>query len=581
MKMFDAVAAMAAAHLKDGQIVETKGYYAAGDGGQGKYLIKTAAQFGGTPDEFGDHTLANGNVAVLQNAGSVSLTQYGAVSDGSVDSAAAIQAAFDSGIEIRQHTGTFRFDSTLIMPAGLRLYMTGGATFKKNFAGTGLQNTNRDTPANTDDGYILEGLRVRQTNATDRGNVVELINVSNVVIHKIDIVQIATFAAQGAWSLYVSGDNISITEPYIDSTAGTVFADGIHVAYANNLNISDGIILSGDDSIALFPPNQAFSNSGKDQPGGNITISNMILGSTNANLIRIGASGSATEGSDALQNVVYDGIRISNIIDATPNKTAGQIIRISDTRAPGAITGQHTNIVIDGVSIKKVVSDGVIRILGNPDVTDIANIAQNNFGRITLTNINCNNNANGQTIYGGGAVSLAISDCIFSRTLVATVGALDLYTIQFVTLRDVLLVVGSAGTTGTGARIRYVKQVELYNTKIQSGGEFRTLTIDSNAVDDTVVRLYGGAILGAARGVDNLEGTGYTELVVSGMLIDASVSDITAAALNAASATVEKVGEFATSDGTTGGAASAGAGNQYVELVIGGVTYKVLHDGTV
>jgi len=35
------------------------------------------------------------------------------------------------------------------------------------------------------------------------------------------------------------------------------------------------------------------------------------------------------------------------------------------------------------------------------------------------------------------------------------------------------------------------------------------------------------------------------------------------------------------SAGTTGGAGSAGAGNQYVELVIGGTTYKILHDGTV
>ena len=35
------------------------------------------------------------------------------------------------------------------------------------------------------------------------------------------------------------------------------------------------------------------------------------------------------------------------------------------------------------------------------------------------------------------------------------------------------------------------------------------------------------------------------------------------------------------SDGTTGGASSAGSGNQYVELKIGSLTYKVLHDGTV
>lgn len=34
------------------------------------------------------------------------------------------------------------------------------------------------------------------------------------------------------------------------------------------------------------------------------------------------------------------------------------------------------------------------------------------------------------------------------------------------------------------------------------------------------------------------------------------------------------------SDGTTGGTGSAGSGNQYIELVIDGTTYKVLHDGT-
>jgi hypothetical protein len=37
----------------------------------------------------------------------------------------------------------------------------------------------------------------------------------------------------------------------------------------------------------------------------------------------------------------------------------------------------------------------------------------------------------------------------------------------------------------------------------------------------------------------------------------------------------------ADSDIAAGGVGSAGAGNQYVELNIGGTTYKVLHDGTV
>lgn len=33
--------------------------------------------------------------------------------------------------------------------------------------------------------------------------------------------------------------------------------------------------------------------------------------------------------------------------------------------------------------------------------------------------------------------------------------------------------------------------------------------------------------------------------------------------------------------GTTGGTGSAGSGNQYVEMTVNGITYKILHDGTV
>lgn len=73
----DTVAAMKVASVSAGTLVQTEGYHTAGDGGGAEYLIKTAAEYGGTPDGYGDHLLANGHVAVVQVGKSVVLTQYG------------------------------------------------------------------------------------------------------------------------------------------------------------------------------------------------------------------------------------------------------------------------------------------------------------------------------------------------------------------------------------------------------------------------------------------------------------------------------------------------------------------------
>ena len=74
MKIFDSVAQMKLATIKAGQYVETFGYYAKGDAGAARYLV-VASQ---TADGYGDHTLANGTVAVLQADGGVKLEQFGA-----------------------------------------------------------------------------------------------------------------------------------------------------------------------------------------------------------------------------------------------------------------------------------------------------------------------------------------------------------------------------------------------------------------------------------------------------------------------------------------------------------------------
>lgn len=64
----DTVADMKTKDLQSGQTISTKGYNAEGDDSGAKYLIQTAGEFGGIPDEINDHTLNNGNIAAIQGS---------------------------------------------------------------------------------------------------------------------------------------------------------------------------------------------------------------------------------------------------------------------------------------------------------------------------------------------------------------------------------------------------------------------------------------------------------------------------------------------------------------------------------
>ena len=102
--VFDTVALMKAEALTVGNVYETKGYYSPGDGGGGKYLIKTSAQFGATPDEYGDHTVNTTDVAVLLENVIYSL-QFGCKRDEVYDNSpnmAAMANAIHAGPSLRR-----------------------------------------------------------------------------------------------------------------------------------------------------------------------------------------------------------------------------------------------------------------------------------------------------------------------------------------------------------------------------------------------------------------------------------------------------------------------------------------------
>lgn len=101
--------------LTSGMTVKTKGYHESGDLGSAVYLIKTLAEFGSLPDEIGDHTLANNNVAVLQTGSVVSVDQYGAVGDGVTDSYSSINACFKNNESVIFGKGAYVTTQQLVV----------------------------------------------------------------------------------------------------------------------------------------------------------------------------------------------------------------------------------------------------------------------------------------------------------------------------------------------------------------------------------------------------------------------------------------------------------------------------------
>lgn len=109
----------------------------------------------------------------------------------------------------------------------------------------------------------------------------------------------------------------------------------------------------------------------------------------------------------------------------------------------------------------------------------------------------------------------------------------------------------------------------------------QTLTIKTSAGT-------GVAVIAGERALVRCDGTNVVLVLTSERAVTASgsptngqVATFTAGGDEIEGQALADVTDSVTSDGTTGGTGSAGAGNQHVEVTIGGTTYKFLHDGTV
>ena len=135
MKIFESVASMKLATLNPNQFVETGGYYTKGGSGAAKYFIKAPQ----AADGYGDHVIANGNVAVLVVEGDADVTQFGARATNASTyeslNALAIQACLDAHLNVCIPEGTWRLSAGLVLRNYQKLF--GGSYNFSNTSGTG------------------------------------------------------------------------------------------------------------------------------------------------------------------------------------------------------------------------------------------------------------------------------------------------------------------------------------------------------------------------------------------------------------------------------------------------------------
>lgn len=120
----DTVSDLTSSTIDAGKYVRTGGYYSKGDDGRAFYLVKTSAEYGGTPDEKGDHTLANSNIAVLQIESFVNVKQFGAKGDGATDDTASFTSAASKAriIKVPYTSSSYLVDNTVVNTASTFIF---------------------------------------------------------------------------------------------------------------------------------------------------------------------------------------------------------------------------------------------------------------------------------------------------------------------------------------------------------------------------------------------------------------------------------------------------------------------------
>jgi len=329
---------------------------------------------------------------------------YGAIGDGITDDRTSIQQALDSGKTVYFNSSkTYLCRSTLNV-TGItgRLYFN-GCTLKK-----GCYNhlINFDNMAN----FVLSNVNISDDGLSE-GGVIRGLNLFNFTMSNVHIIQTTTFVVNGGWCITLSGENINISNIYLNNFECGRWFDGFHFGYVKNLFMDDLTIYSGDDSIAFFQQvangTFTFTGAAMNTPSENIFVSNCVIKSKMANGIRIGCddSGLGTIPLHCVRKVKFQNIQI------LPDSK--YCVRFEDLRS--ATTNKYDDLIFDSITFKGTNTTDYAPIYFNgknfidtitfknckcDDSTSLtfANLSFNAIAKVILSNLSLNNTIEKGTI---------------------------------------------------------------------------------------------------------------------------------------------------------------------------------------
>jgi hypothetical protein len=360
--------ALRAKYWRLGRVVTTDGFYQAGDGGGGKYLLEA-----GTGNDTLSFTLSGltGRARLIANEdGGINVLQTGAKPSLTYNNTRHIQLAIDNFqlIEIQGDT-TFTIESRLIMRSNKYLKLGQNTKIR-------LTNFHRDaliaTPlgAATENFTIEGGIWDRTYSGPSTTNEFASLGLNfgdplDCMMALIDT-KLATIKNACFKSNYANGYAIWMPKAFnahIENIKLDVLRDGVHIqGPADNVLISNVRGTTGDDFIALDGANYQNWNVTEGNLT-NITIENINPQGQCGNVVAV-FPGSKWSGSTYVEDYYADNIQIKNVYG---KKTGGgaivNLLQYGDPNNPSnrkVFFGSIKNIGIDGIKMQATTDQVVV-----------------------------------------------------------------------------------------------------------------------------------------------------------------------------------------------------------------------------